>query len=141
MSTFAVNELEIKVYGGTLTELTSVTISDIETMDIALDSNVEEWDSIGDVFKHAMKTGAKFGLSFDGKYNTTDAGQDNLRETWDKVGTAAERTIILEYPDASSFKITGPVAIKNFGGGKSTDIGSFSFDVTSNGKPTYTPAV
>ena len=140
MSTFAVNELEIKVYGGTITKELAVSIGDLETVEIPLESTVETWNTIGDAFQHAMKTGVAMSLTFEGKYNTTDAGQKALRATWDKVGTAAELHILITYPDASSFDIVGPIGIENFGGGDATAIGAFSFGMTSNGKPVYTPA-
>ena len=36
MSTFAVNELAIKVYGGTITKELAVSIGDLETVEIPL---------------------------------------------------------------------------------------------------------
>ena len=109
MSTFAVNELAIKVYGGAITKALAVSIGDLETVEIPLESTVETWNTIGDAFQHAMKTGVAMSLTFEGKYNTTDAGQQALRATWDKVGTAAELHILITYPDASSFDIVGPI--------------------------------
>lgn len=141
MSTFAVNELEIKVYGGTVTKELALPINDLETVEIPLESTVETWNTIGDAFQHAMKTGVAMALTFEGKFNTTDVGQKAIRATWDKVGTAAEMHVLITYPDDSSFDIVGPVGIENFGGGDATSIGSFGFTLTSNGKPIYTPAV
>ncbi|EAD3300098.1 Ig domain-containing protein [Listeria monocytogenes] len=139
MATYAVKQLEISVKdsGGSGD---GVAVKDLETLDISLNSNVEQYTTIGEVFERAVKTGAAMELGLDGKYNESDPGQNELRETWDKVGAEAEKTIVIKFPAGSKYEITGPIGINDFGGGGANDIGSFSATQNSNGTPVFTPA-
>lgn len=101
---------------------------------------MEQYTTIGEVFERAVKTGAAMELGLDGKYNESDPGQNELRETWDKVGSEAEKTIVVKFPAGSKYEITGPIGINDFGGGGANDIGSFSATQNSNGTPVFTPA-
>ncbi|MEN2666035.1 phage tail tube protein [Listeria aquatica] len=139
MATFAVKQLEVLVKDPEGSG-TPVPISDIETLDVSLNSNVEQYSTLGEVFERAVKTGAAMELSLEGKYNDTDPGQIKLRETWDKVGAQAEKTITIKYPNGDSFDITGPIGINNYGGGGANDVGSFSASMNSNGTPVFVPA-
>ncbi|EAH1392382.1 Ig domain-containing protein [Listeria monocytogenes] len=138
MATYAVKQLEISVKDSGESG-DGVSIKDLETLDISLNSNVEQYTTIGEVFERAVKTGAAMELGLDGKYNESDPGQNELRETWDKVGSEAEKTIVVKFPAGSKYEITGPIGINDFGGG-ANDIGSFSATQNSNGTPVFTPA-
>ncbi|EJZ5798026.1 Ig domain-containing protein [Listeria monocytogenes] len=139
MATYAVKQLEISVKDSGESG-DGVAIKDLETLDISLNSNVEQYTTIGEVFERAVKTGAAMELGLDGKYNESDPGQNELRETWDKVGAEAEKTIVVKFPAGSKYEITGPIGINDFGGGGANDIGSFSATQNSNGRPVFTPA-
>ncbi|EAC4425325.1 Ig domain-containing protein [Listeria monocytogenes] len=139
MATYAVKELEISTRKASETG-DGTLIKDLETLNISLNSNVEQYTTIGEVFERAVKTGAALELGLEGKYNETDEGQNELRETWDQVGSKAERVIIVKFPAGSKYEITGPVGIDDFGGGGANDIGAFSATVNSNGTPVFTPA-
>ncbi|HAM1754216.1 TPA: Ig domain-containing protein [Listeria monocytogenes] len=139
MATYAVIQLEISVKDSGQSG-DGVAIKDLETLDISLNSNVEQYTTIGEVFERAVKTGAAMELGLDGKYNESDPGQNELRETWDKVGSEAEKTIVVKFPAGSKYEITGPIGINDFGGGGANDIGSFSATQNSNGTPVFTPA-
>ncbi|EAD4262068.1 Ig domain-containing protein [Listeria sp. FSL L7-0993] len=139
MATYAVKQLEISVKDSGESG-DGVAIKDLETLDISLNSNVEQYTTIGEVFERAVKTGAAMELGLDGKYNESDPGQNELRETWDKVGAEAEKTIVVKFPAGSKYEITGPIGINDFGGGGANDIGSFSATQNSNGTPVFTPA-
>ncbi|HEL9095245.1 TPA: Ig domain-containing protein [Listeria monocytogenes] len=139
MATYAVKQLEISVKDSGESG-DGVAIKDLETLDISLNSNVEQYTTIGEVFERAVKTGAAMELGLDGKYNESDPGQNELRETWDKVGAEAEKTIVVKFPAGSKYEITGPIGINDFGGGGANDIGSFSATLNSNGAPVFTPA-
>ncbi|EAE2769038.1 Ig domain-containing protein, partial [Listeria monocytogenes] len=140
MATYAVKQLEISVKDSGQSG-DGVAIKDLETLDISLNSNVEQYTTIGEVFERAVKTGAAMELGLDGKYNESDPGQNELRETWDKVGSEAEKTIVVKFPAGSKYEITGPIGINDFGGGGANDIGSFSATQNSNGTPVFTPAL
>ncbi|EAF4147997.1 Ig domain-containing protein [Listeria monocytogenes] len=140
MATYAVKQLEISVKDSGQSG-DGVAIKDLETLDISLNSNVEKYTTIGEVFERAVKTGAAMELGLDGKYNESDPGQNELRETWDKVGSEAEKTIVVKFPAGSKYEITGPIGINDFGGGGANDIGSFSATQNSNGTPVFTPAL
>lgn len=91
MPTYAVKEIEIFVRDAKLTTGDGVLIKDLETLDISLNSNIEQYTTIGENFERAVKTGMAMELGLDGKYNDSDEGQNELRETWDKVGASAEK--------------------------------------------------
>ncbi|EAC6099237.1 Ig domain-containing protein, partial [Listeria monocytogenes] len=110
MATYAVKQLEISVKDSGESG-DGVAIKDLETLDISLNSNVEQYTTIGEVFERAVKTGAAMELGLDGKYNESDPGQNELRETWDKVGAEAEKTIVVKFPAGSKYEITGPIGI------------------------------
>lgn len=138
MATFAVKQLEVSVKDpGSTVE--GIKISDLETLDVSLNSNVEQYSTLGEVFERATKTGAAMELSIEGKFNDSDKGQNKLRETWDKVGAEAEKTIVIKYPNGDTFEITGPIGINNYGGGGANDVGSFSASMNSNGTPAFKP--
>ncbi|WP_255304350.1 phage tail tube protein, partial [Listeria monocytogenes] len=99
------------------------------------------YTTLGEKFERAVKTGMAMELGLDGKYNDSDEGQNKLRETWDKVGASAEKTIIVKLPSGAKYEITGPIGINDFGGGGANDIGSFSATLNSNGAPVFTPAL
>ncbi|EAF4826476.1 Ig domain-containing protein [Listeria monocytogenes] len=139
MATYAVKQLEISVKDSGESG-DGVSIKDLETLDISLNSNVEQYTTIGEVFERAVKTGTAMELGLDGKYNESDPGQNELRETWDKVGSEAEKTTVVKFPAGSKYEITGPIGINDFGGGGANDIGSFSATQNSNGTPVFTPA-
>ncbi|EIY0496224.1 hypothetical protein MMB82_003006 [Listeria monocytogenes] len=141
MPTYAVKEIEIFVRDAKLTTGDGVLIKDLETLDISLNSNIEQYTTIGENFERAVKTGMAMELGLDGKYNDSDEGQNELRETWDKVGASAEKTIVAKFPGGSKYEITGPIGINDFGGGGANDIGAFSATLNSNGAPKFTAAV
>ncbi|MBC1801122.1 phage tail tube protein [Listeria booriae] len=136
MATFAVKQLKISV-GDAGGSTPKTPIGDLETMDISLNANIEQYSTIGEVFERAVKTGAAMELSLDGKYNDSDPGQNILRETWDKVGAEAEKELEIEYPNGDIFEITGPVGINDYGGGGANDVASFSTSMNSNGAPKF----
>lgn len=94
MPTYAVKEIEIFVRDANLATGDGVLIKDLETLDISLNSNIEQYTTLGEKFERAVKTGMAMELGLDGKYNDSDEGQNKLRETWDKVGASAEKLLL-----------------------------------------------
>ncbi|MED6083507.1 hypothetical protein VZU57_07275 [Listeria monocytogenes] len=64
MPTYAVKEIEIFVRDAKLTTGDGVLIKDLETLDISLNSNIEQYTTIGENFERAVKTRYGYGTWF-----------------------------------------------------------------------------
>lgn len=135
---FPVSALDIKVSTGTDT---FVTIADLESAGITLETNVETWYSItDDGWQNAMATAKALTMDFSGKRTVGDTGNDYIAGLAFKNGQDVEADFEITFPNGDTLKLTGVVAVNDFLGGDATNVAPLSFTVTCKGKPQYTTA-
>lgn len=135
---FPVSALDIKVKAGAEN---LVTIADLESAGITLDTNVETWYSItDDGWQNAMATAKAMTMDFGGKRTLGDAGNDYIAGLAFKNGQDVETDFEISFPNGDKLTFTGVVAVTDFLGGDATGVAPLSFTVTCKGKPTYTTA-
>ena len=135
---FPVSALDIKVKAGADN---LVTIADLESAGITLDTNVETWYSItDDGWQNAMATAKAMTMDFSGKRTIGDTGNDYIAGLAFKNGQEVETDFEISFPNGDKLTFTGVVAVTDFLGGDATNVAPLSFTVTCKGKPTYTTA-
>lgn len=125
--------------GGTTTNM--VSIADLTTFKVAVEGKNEEWYPLDqEGWARNAVTGKKMSISFSGKRNYGDAGNDYIAGMMTKTGKDCETTFEWTLPDGS--KLTGDCVINltSPAGGDSTAIDSLEFELIFDGKPTYTAA-
>ena len=119
-----------------------IAIAGVEGLAISIDGKQVEWSPMDQGgFVRAMMTGKKITISMAAKRTIGDAGQEYIAGlTW-LNGTACTTKFEITFPDGD--KLTGNVVVnvKKFAGGESTDPSGLEFELTFDGKPTYTPGV
>lgn len=125
--------------GGTTANM--VTIADLTTFKVAVEGKNEEWYPLDqEGWARNAVTGKKMSISFSGKRNYGDAGNDYIAGMMTKTGQDCETTFEWTLPDGS--KLTGDCVINltSPAGGDSTAIDSLEFELIFDGKPIYTAA-
>ena len=117
-----------------------VTIADMETMGLSIDTGVEIWNSLTEGgWQRALATAKSFTASFNGKRNIGDPGNDYVASKAFANGRDCDSKLRLTFPNEDTF--TGAVVLKvnDFMGGDATNVAPLAFDCISNGKPEYKP--
>lgn len=120
-----------------------VEIKDLETFSLSIDANVEEWTPMDqDGWARRAVTGKALTLSFSGKRHYGDPGNDYIGEDC-LLATGQGVESQFEWTMGSGAKLTGNciVNITTPCGGDTTNIDNLEFEILTDGKPTYTPAV
>ena len=119
------------------------SIADCDTFAVSFDNGVEEWhpfDTEGWVRR--LMTAKGITISVTAKRNVGDAGNDAVAALAWANGLDAEKDFQWTFPDGSTALFKDAVInVKNVGSGDSTAVAPLEFDIMSNGKPTFTPAV
>ena len=141
---FPVNQIVFKVdtaYGKTGSP-DFVTIADMETASISIDTGVENWNSITENgWQKSLVTAKALTLSMSGKRNFGDAGNDYIASKWNKLGQEANTTVQVTFPNGDMMEFKAVVSITDFLGADSTNVAPLGFDLISDGEPIYTEAV
>lgn len=142
---FPVNEIEIKVDKSSVssrsTTPTFVTVKDLESGGFSIDTGVETWnpfDTKG--WQRALATAKALNLSFSGKRNYGDEGNDYVAGKWMMNGQKCNSTVQLKFPDGTTVKVPCVIQVTNPGGGDSTAVMPLEWDAVSDGKPEVTDA-
>ena len=137
------NKFKIGIKGRESIEPTDmVTIKDLTTFSPSIDGNTEEWypmDQEGWV-RRAV-TGKALGFTFSGKRCYGDPGNDYIASLLIGTGQSVESKFEWEFPSGANLTMDCVINITTPAGGDSTDIDNLEFEVLSDGKPTFTPAV
>lgn len=118
---------------------TYAEIKDIEEVEISIEGNVETWTPTDtDGFQRALRTGLSMELSFSGKRNFGDAGNDFVAGLALAVGESANTTIKITTNETTPTTYTIPcvIDVDSILGGASTDVASLSFTAMSDGAVT-----
>lgn len=135
------NLFKVNTSGRTGAEATMVVIKDLETFKVNVEGKNEEWYPLDqDGWARNAVTGKKMSISFTGKRNYGDPGNDYVASMMTKTGQDCETTFEWTLPDGS--KLTGNCVINltSPAGGDSTAIDALEFELLFDGKPTFTEA-
>ncbi len=118
-------------------------IADMESFSVSLDNGVEEWSTYsGGGWKNRLMTAKAITVSAKGKRNIGDKGNDYVAGKFMANGRDAEGYFCWTFPDGSKLEFNNAVFnITALGAADATNVAPLEFDVMSNGKPTYTPAL
>lgn len=127
--------VSIKTAGETFTE-----IEDLSEMNLAVEGNIEEWNSLkGKGWGNALMTAKKISGSFAGKRCIGDAGNDFLFKLAFENPSACVGDWKVEFPDGSTLEFTSVIEITDILGA-ATDAAPLNGNITGKGKPNFTPA-
>lgn len=116
-------------------------IKEMETFQIAIDGNVEEWNPMeAQGWVRRLMTGKGFSITLNGKRHVGDPGNDYIAETAWKSGLDCSSKAEIEFPDGSSLKFDCVVNVTAPNGGDSTAVSALECELMSDGKPVYTAA-
>lgn len=116
-----------------------VTIAELETFSVSIDTNIEEWTSMTqEGWISRLATGKGFSISLSGKRCVGDPGNDYVSGLMFKTGTDLSTKFEWTLPTGTKVAFNCVVNISS-AGGDSTNVEGLEFEVMSNGKPTVTP--
>lgn len=136
------NKFKFGINGLASTEEQMIMPADLENFAPSIDGTVEEWyamDAAG--WAKAAMTGKKLSFSFKGKRSVGDAGNDYISGLAWKFGQDVMTKFEWEMVSGAKLACDVVVNVTTPGGGDTTNIDSLEFEVTSYGKPEFTPAV
>ncbi|BFH60748.1 phage tail tube protein [Paenibacillus azoreducens] len=116
-------------------------IKEMETFQIAIDGNVEEWTPMEtEGWVRRLMTGKGFSITLNGKRHVGDPGNDYVANTAWQSGLDCSSKCSIEFPDGSKLDFDCIVNVSAPNGGDSTAVSALECELMSDGKPTYTPA-
>lgn len=128
--------------GGRLTPGTMVTIKDLETFSISIDSTTEEWTPMDlDGWIRRAVTGKGLTISFTGKRNYGDPGNDYIAGTMLETGPGVESKFEWTLSNGAKLAVNCVINLTAPAGGDSTNIDALEFDILSDGLPVFTAAI
>ncbi|OME86529.1 MULTISPECIES: phage tail tube protein [Paenibacillus] len=114
-------------------------IKDMETFQIAIDGNVEEWTSMDtEGWVRRLMTGKGFSITLNGKRHVGDPGNDYVADTAWKSGLDCSSKAEIDFPDGSKLEFDCIVNVSAPNGGDSTAVSALECELMSDGKPKYT---
>lgn len=140
---FPVFDIAFKVgtMGRASTSAQMAIIKEMETFQIAIDTNVEEWTPMEtEGWVRRLATGKGFSITLNGKRHVGDPGNDYVAATAWKSGLDCSSKFEIEFPDGSKLTFDCIVSVSAPNGGDSTAVSALEVEIMSDGKPTYTAA-
>ncbi len=136
------NQFSIDVTGGNgATAANNKTIADMESFSVSIDGNVEEWNPYDtEGWTRRLVTGKSITISVSGKRNVGDDGNDYVAGIAVETGQECSTTVTWNFPDGGKLVIPCVVNVTEWGAGDARAVAPLSFDIMSDGKPTFTPA-
>lgn len=115
-------------------------IKEMETFQIAIDGNVEEWTPMDtEGWVRRLMTGKSFAITLNGKRFVGDPGNDYVADTAWKSGLECSTKFQVDFPSGAKLTFDCVLNVSEAEGGDSTNVAALSVEVMSDGKPTYTP--
>lgn len=114
------------------------TIANLESLEMSIDGNVQDWFSMdGEGFSSSLLTAKKITFTGTAKVTDGDTGNDYIRGKMFAVCADANSNFQLTLADASV--VTGNCVISVTGGlGAAEDVDVIEFEIHVSGKPTVT---
>lgn len=135
------NVFKININGRTGVVGDYYVIKDLETFSLAIESKKEDWtplDLAG--WTRQAVVGKKLVISFKGKRNYGDQGNDYIASKLLSTGQGCESQLSWTLPNGANLTVNCIIDLKNPAGGDATSIDDLDFEILSDGLPVYTPA-
>lgn len=135
------NLFKVNTSGRSGAEATMAVIKDLTTFKVSVEGKNEEWYPLDqEGWARNAVTGKKMSISFSGKRNYGDPGNDYVASMMTKTGQDCETTFEWVLPDGSKLNGNCVINLTTPAGGDSTTIDSIEFELLVDGKPTFTEA-
>lgn len=117
------------------------TVKDAESLSISIDGGIEEWNPMdtGGWVRRLM-TSKSLGISFGGKRNYGDPGNDYVAGLAWKNGQDCNSVLKITFPNLDSLYVPCVISVTGLAG-DSTAVDSLEWEAQSDGKPEYVPYV
>ena len=133
---------KIGTKGRESTEQDMMIIKDMETFSPSIDGSVEEWTPMDtEGWTRRLMTGKGFSISLSGKRHVGDPGNDYVAGLAFKNGMDCSSKAAIEFPNGDTLEFNCVVNVTTPFGGDSTNVSTLEFELQSDGKPNYIPAV
>lgn len=135
------NVFKINTVGRTSAPGDFVGIKDLETFSLSVNGKKENWtpmDLAG--WERNAVTGKSLTISFKGKRNYGDAGNDFIASMLLATGQGCQSKLSWTMPNGANLTVDCVIDLKSPAGGDSTKIDALEFEILSDGLPVYTPA-
>lgn len=137
MANYAVHQLVIEVNTTPLATATWAEVKDVETADISVNGNVEEWNSMdADGWMRRMRTGIDMTIAFSGKRNFTNVGNDYIAGLALLLNTSVNTQVRITTSGAGGsvvYTIPCVIDVSAMLGGDSTAVGILEWTAMSSG--------
>lgn len=136
-----VNEIEFGVCTtGRPTDLTSATydtVKDAESLAIAIDGSIEEWNPMDTKgWVRRLMTAKSLSISMGGKRNYGDKGNDYVAGLAWKLGQDCNSAMKITFPNGDALIISCVINVTSMAG-DSTAVDALEWEALSDGKPEY----
>lgn len=116
-------------------------VKDSESLSIAIDGTVEEWNPMDTKgWVRRLMTGKSISISMGGKRNFGDPGNDYVAGLAYKTGQACNSAMKITFPDGAALIIPCVISVTSLAG-DSTAVNGLEWEALSDGKPVYKEAV
>ncbi|HHV13207.1 MAG TPA: hypothetical protein GXX75_23315 [Clostridiales bacterium] len=143
MSSTGVNPVNEITFGVNITGrsgTTSTVVKDAESLAIAIDGNIEEWNPMDMAgWVRRLITSKSLTISMGGKRNYGDPGNDYVAGLAWKNGQDCNSIFTVTFPNGDKLVFDCVINVTSMAG-DSTAIDALEWEALSDGKPTYTPA-
>lgn len=119
---------------------TSTIVKDAESLSIAFDNGIEEWNAMDQAgYVNRLTTAKSITISMGGKRNYGDPGNDYVAGLAYKNGQDCNSVFYVNFPNGDTLSMPCVINVTS-NGGDSTAADALEWEALSDGKPTYTTA-
>lgn len=116
-------------------------IRGLENFAPAINANTETWTPLDEGgWERNQVTGKGLNISFSGKRQYGDAGNDYIAGLMLGTGVTVQSKFKWELPSGATLEGDCVINVTTPAGGDSTNIDTLEFEILSDGKPEFTPA-
>lgn len=135
------NKFKVNTSGRSGTPTNMVEIADLTTFSVSVEGKNEEWFPLDqEGWARQANTGKKMTISFSGKRNYGDPGNDYIAGMMMKTGKDCETSFEWALPNGDTLTGNCVISITAPAGGDSVAIDTLEFELLVDGKPTFTAA-
>lgn len=117
-------------------------IRGLENFAPSINANTETWTPMDEGgWERNQVTGKGLALSFSGKRQYGDVGNDYIAGLMIGTGITVQSMFKWEMPSGATLEGDCVINVTTPAGGDSTNVDTLEFEILSDGKPTFTPAV
>ena len=113
------------------------TVADAESLSISIDGGIEEWNPMdAGGWTRRLTTSKSLSISFGGKRNYGDAGNDYVAGLAWKNGQDCNSALKITFPNLDTLYIPCVISVTSLAG-DSTSVEGLEWEAQSDGKPEY----